>query len=418
MDRVAVVGGGLAGLVAARRLAERGIDVELFEATDRLGGRVGSDELDGFILDRGFQVLFPSYPAVRRELDLDALALRSFAPGAVLARPNERSVLADPFRDPGAVTASLFNREVTFEDKLRVLWLRHRLASRSTEEILTHDDRTIATALEDWGFSEKFRRAFAAPFLGGITLDRELSTAAFVFEYAFKMLATANAAVPAAGMQAIPDQLAARAREAGASIHLSRPVEALAIDDGVILSTDGGDATADAAIVATDPETASRLTGLSDLPTATRGCVTQHFALPSTQHLDCGRRLILNATTDRPNHVALVSAVSERYAPADRRLLSATFLGQPEGTDEALAAEVREALSSWYPEANFAGLELLDTHRIPDAQLVQPPGFRSTVPEPGAPDGPIVLAGDYTRWSAIQGALESGRQAVEALRMT
>ena len=91
MERVAVVGGGLAGLVAARRLAERGLDVSLYEASDRLGGRVGSDRRDGFVLDRGFQVLFPSYPAVQRELDLDALDLRSFPPGATLARPGERA---------------------------------------------------------------------------------------------------------------------------------------------------------------------------------------------------------------------------------------------------------------------------------------------------------------------------------------
>ena len=415
MERVAVVGGGLAGLVTARRLAERGLDVSLYEATDRLGGRVGSDRRDGFVLDRGFQVLFPSYPAVQRELDLAALDLRSFKPGAVLARPGQRSVLADPFRDPGALTATLFNTEVTLGDKLRVLRLKRRLARLSVEDILEHDSRSIETALASWGFSTAFREAFAAPFLGGITLDRSLSSAAFVFEYAFKMLGEANAAVPAGGMQSIPDQLAEDVRAAGATVNLETPVEALrATDAGVECETADGTTSVDGAVVATDPATAADLTGL-DLPTATRGCVTQHFSLPRTQHLDAGRRLILNAEDARPNHVALLSAVADSYTPAGTQLLSATFLGEPDESAEALASSVREAMASWYPENSFADLELLETHRIPTAQLVQAPGFQASVPAPDAPEGPVALAGDYTRWSSIQGALESGRRAERAL---
>jgi phytoene dehydrogenase-like protein len=416
MDRVAVVGGGLAGLVAARRLAERGSDVTLFEATDRLGGRVGSDRVDGFTLDRGFQVLFPAYPAARRELDLEALDLRSFTPGAVIARPGTRSILADPLRDPRALAPTLFNREVTTGDKLRVLRLRRDLARRSTEEIRRHDGRSIETALAARGFSTAFRRAFAAPFLGGITLDRSLSAAAFVFEYAFKMLGQANAAVPVAGMQAIPDQLAEAVRAAGATVRLATRVAGLAAGaDGVRVTPADVTAAVDGAVVATDPTTAAALTGVDGIPTETNGCVTQHFALPATQHLDLGRRLLLNAADARPNHVALLSAVADSYAPEGKRLLSATFLGTPAESDEALASEVRQALASWYPENSFADLELLATHRLPDAQLAQPPGVRSTLPSPDAPEGPVVLAGDYTRWSSIQGALESGRQAERTL---
>lgn len=416
MDRVAVAGGGLAGLVAARRLAERGIDVILHEATDRLGGRVGSDRADGFVLDRGFQVLFPAYPAVRRELDLVALDLQSFKPGAVIARPGRRSVLSDPIRDPRALSATLFNTEITLGDKLRVLRLQRALAGRSTEEVLDHDDRSVGAALADRGFSRAFREAVAAPFLGGLTLDRELASAEFVFEYAFKMLAASNAALPAEGMQAIPDQLAAAGREAGVTVRLDSPVEAVQpTEAGVEVASPAGVETVDGAVVATDPATAAALTGLEGIPTATRGCVTQHFGLPTTQALDLGRRLLLNAADDRPNHVALLSAVADSYAPAGQQLLSATFLGVPDETDEALAAEVREALAAWYPENSFAALSLLATHRIPNAQLVQLPGFREGVPAPDAPDGRVVLAGDYTRWSSIQGALESGRRAERTL---
>src|SRR6056297_2575727 len=100
MTEVVVAGGGLAGLVAARHLAAAGHDVTLYEAEETVGGRVRTVEADGFVMDRGFQVLFTAYPAARRELDYDGLDLRYFAPGAVLARPGRRSVLADPIRDP------------------------------------------------------------------------------------------------------------------------------------------------------------------------------------------------------------------------------------------------------------------------------------------------------------------------------
>ena len=130
MTDAAVVGGGLAGLVAARTLADRGRDVTLFERADSVGGRVRSRDVEGFTLDRGFQVMFTAYPAVRRELDLDALELRYFKPGATIARPGQRATLSDPLRDPAALTASLFNREVTFADKLRTLKLRQELTSQ------------------------------------------------------------------------------------------------------------------------------------------------------------------------------------------------------------------------------------------------------------------------------------------------
>jgi phytoene dehydrogenase-like protein len=436
MTEVVVVGGGLAGLVAARTLADQDRDVTLFEQEGSVGGRVRSRTVEGFTLDRGFQVLFTAYPAVQRELDLDALELRSFKPGATIARPGQRSTLADPLGDPAALSASLFNREVSFRDKLRTLKLRRELTTQSVETALAHDDQSIAAFLADRGFSARFREHFAAPFYGGITLDRSLSTSRAIFEYTFKMLSEGRTAVPADGMGAIPEQLAARARDAGVTIHTGTPVESVDHDgdsvngdsgngasgdgntgdgdSGVTVTTRGETVTADAAIVATDPPTAKELTGVDAIPTATRSCVTQHFRLPATQHFTSGKRLVLNAADDRPNHVAPMSAAAPELAPDDEKLLSATFLGKQEQSDETLAEEVREALASWYPENQFSGLELLATDRIDVAQFDQPPGFRDSLPGVDEPEGAVYLAGDYTRWSSIQGAMESGREAALA----
>lgn len=421
MTDVLVAGGGLAGLVAARHLAEDGLDVTVFENEPTVGGRVRTTREDGFIYDRGFQVVFDSYPAVQRELDVDALDLRRFAPGATLARPGERSVIADPFRDPRTMTQTVFNREITLGDKLRVLKLRGELAGREEADIFdpVGPDRTIEAALADRGFSRAFGKRFVAPFYGGITLDRSLSTDARIFEYTFARLADGSAAVPADGMAAIPEQLARRAREAGAQIETGATVESIESDgvgeaaktgDDVAVTVDGETITAAGAVVATDPETAADLTGV-ETPTTYRGCTTVYASLPSGTPLDTGRRLLLNVEDDRPNHVAPMSTVASEYAPEGQQLLAATFLGVPEADDETLFEETKDTLSRWYPERSFANLEHRRTERVPFAQIDQPPGFQSGLPDPDEPDGPVVLAGDYTRWSSIHSALESGRIA-------
>jgi protoporphyrinogen oxidase len=172
---------------------------------------------------------------------------------------------------------------------------------------------------------------------------------------------------------------------------------------------------ADTVIVATDPPTARELTGVESIPTEALGCVTQHFALPETQRLDTGSRLLLNAADGRPNTVAPMSAASGSYAPDGQQLLSATFLGRQDADDGELAGEVEAALSSWYPENQFSDLDVLATDRIDFAQYPQRPGFRRELPDVDDPEGPVYLAGDYTSWSSIQGAMESGRAAARAV---
>lgn len=418
MTDVIVAGGGLAGLVAARHLADEGVAVTLFERDDRLGGRVRSDHRDGFTFDRGFQVVFSSYPAVVAELDREALSLRPFAPGATLARPGQRTTVADPFADLLAGVETLFNRDITIRDKLRVLRLRWELLRASAKELLDNDGQTIESYLEARGFSERFRERFAAPFYGGITLDRSLSSARAIFEYTFKMLAQGAAAIPAAGMGAIPDQLAARARASGVTVETGTPVESVRAEgqgEGVTVETSAETVDADAAVVATDPESARELTGCERIPTASRGCVTQYFSLPERQRLDTGNRLLLNVGDSRPNQVAVLSAAAPEYAPDGSHLLSATFLGEQSADDERLAAEVAESLAAWYPEHSVAGLELLRTDRVEFAQFAQPPGFRAELPDVDEPTGQLYLAGDYTEWSAIQGAMESGRRAAQSV---
>lgn len=412
-----VVGGGLAGLVTARRLAEAGHDVTLFEERDELGGRVRSRTVEGFTCDRGFQVLFDAYPAVQRELDLDALSLRSFAPGGVICRPGKRSTLSDPLRDPGALLPSAFSREVSMADKLRTLWLRIRLTRGDWPDFDT-PDRSVREYLREAGFSKKFVENFAAPLYGGITLDRSLATSANVFEYTFRAMSLGRIVVPADGMAAIPAQLAERARSAGVNVRTSVAVDDLDVGgQSVTLATESGDREFDAAVVATDPPTARDLAGVESIPTEGPGVVTQHYRLPGPE-LDAGTRIMLNAGSEAPNTVTQLSAVAPEYGDeSDDALLAASFVddGARDRPADELTAQTREALSSWYPERDVSGLEPIATDRIQFAQFAQAPGAHARLPDADDPAGPVFLAGDYTRWSSVQGALESGRRAAAAV---
>ena len=416
---VVVVGAGLSGLVTARHLADAGVDVTVFERREAVGGRVRTHRVDGFTIDRGFQVLFTAYPAVRRELDLDALDLHAFSPGAVIARPGERSVLSDPLRDPFSLTDSIFNREVTTTDKLRTLALRQHVGGRDEAEIFGSPDAPIDDYLRDWGFSDRYVDNFVAPFYGGITLDRSLSTSKRVFEYTFKAMSEGSIALPADGMAAVPAQLADRARDAGATLHLDEAVAAVSPDgDGVAVETESRTLDADAVVVATDPRTARRLTGVASIPTTARSSTTLYCALPDDTPLDDKRKIHLNAAADRPNIVVPLSSVAPSYAPDDRTLFAATFLGGDAlDTDEAdLLDATRDALAVWYPERLFGSLDAVHTERIEFAQFAQPPGVHDDLPDTRDPTGPVYLAGDYTTWSSIQGAMRSGREAAAAVR--
>ncbi|WP_128477816.1 NAD(P)/FAD-dependent oxidoreductase [Halorussus pelagicus] len=414
MTEVVVAGGGLAGLVAARRLADAGADVRLYERHHDLGGRVRSLRRDGFVFDRGFQVLFTAYPAVERELDLDALDLRYFKPGAVVARPGERSTLSDPFRDVDAALETVLNRDVTFRDKLKILQLRRELADESDRDIFRGRDATTREYLRERGFSEQFLDNFAAPFYGGITLDRSLETSKKVFEFTFKMLTVGRIAVPARGMAAVSEQLAEAAREAGVEVVTDETVTDLDANGHSPKLELGRDSTsADAVVVATDPKQARELTGVESIPTDAKGCVTQYYAFDGPE-LDAGKRLLLNAESDAPNQIAQLSAVAPEYAPEDRNLLSATYLGVADDPEEDLADETARTLDAWYPERNL-DLELLHTSRVEFAQFAQPPGVHGRLPDVAAPAGPVYLAGEYTDASSLNAAMVSGRKAANAV---
>jgi hypothetical protein len=406
-----VVGAGLAGLTCAKVLRERGVEVAVLEASDGVGGRVRTDEQDRFLLDRGFQVYFTSYPVAGRHLDYGALDFRNFDSGVIVRRGSEMSVLSDPLRDPKALVPSLLSDAATLGDKLRTL----EMVARTTEVGISagaedgEADTSTLEYLKTADLSRRYIDSFFRPFYGGIMLNRELTTSARVLRFTLRMLASGRTVVPALGMGEIPCQLASHLQEG--EIQLSSPVDVLLREGERVVGvrSAGKEHEADAVVVSTDAPTAGALTGEA-VPEGSVGEACMYY---ETDGLGSGKKILLNAEDGAfVNNAVEMSNISEKYAPPDRHLLYAVALTGMDLPDEDLYRRGIEDLSRWYPGADFRPLGL---RRILYGQFAQPPGVHSSLPENRTQTPGLVIAGEYTEDSSINGSMLSGEKAARAV---
>jgi phytoene dehydrogenase-like protein len=397
-----VIGAGLSGLAAAVRLHEAGREVLVLDASDGVGGRVRTDRVDGFLLDRGFQVYLDAYPESGALLDLAALDLRPFEPGALVWRKGKLRRLMDVFRRPASLFESALAPIGTPLDKLRVARLRARLLRKPLDEIWSERPRTTIDLLRAEGFSEDMVDHFFRGFYGGIFLEDLLVTSSRMFEFTFAMFSRGSATLPAAGMQAIPEQLAARLP--ASTLRLRCPVRS--VEEGRV-ETEAGEIRAKTILLATDGTTAATLVPGRSAPRWNR-TTCLYFAAPEAPFHD--RLIALRGDrTGLIHHLCVPSNVSPSYSPDGRALVSVSLIG---GTCEEadLEGRVRQELLDWFGPAAEAW-ETLATYSIPRALPADPPGHRSGQ----IPAGAIQVCGDHTRSASIEGAIGSGRLAAETI---
>ncbi len=403
---VIIVGAGLAGLRCAGVLSERGIPWQLIESQDGPGGRVRTDYIDGFQLDRGFQVLLTAYPQAQAALDYETLDLRSFEPGALIKLPEGFRRVSDPRRRPATALSTLRAPIGSLGDKLRIAWLRRRLGRMSIDDVWRRPERTTREALADYGFGPEIVERFWRPLLAGIQLDASLTTSSRMFDFVFKMLANGDSALPAAGIQAIPDQLAAKL-PAG---QMRYGTTVVAVDPGGVWLEDGELVRGRHVVVATDGPTASRLVPLVPTPPSNRvACL--YFAAerpPVDEPI-----LVLNGEGEGVvNNLCVPSVVAPSYAPAGVSLVSVSVLDTTSDTEQ-LETAVRDQLRGWFGR-RVDTWRLLRRYNIAHAQpRLRPPALAT--PQRTIEFDGVFCCGDHRDNASIDGALQSGARTADAV---
>lgn len=402
---VVIVGAGLAGLSAGRYLVRAGIDVHIVEASDGVGGRVRSDVVDGFILDRGFQVLLTAYPELKRQFDIASLDLKSFDPGALVWLDSKGHVVADPLRQPLSLVSTVTAPIGSPLDKARIASLRLRTRRGQAADLLRGNDISTVHMLQGRGFSKKMIRSFFTPLVGGIQLDPELTASRRMFDIIFRMLSEGDAAVPAFGMGQIPQQLASHIPND--RIHLDSPVTHVV--PGTVSLKDGRTIRCTNIVVATEGPAASALLGLEPVASRPAGCV--YFAADSAP--TSSKLIILDGTGDGPVlNIAVMSNVSRHYAPSGQHLIAAAIPGERSVSDPDLESSARAQLRAMFG-ASVDSWRHLRTYHIAHGQPDQSPPFR---PRQGVSLGEgLFVCGDHRDTASIQGALFSGRRCAEAI---
>lgn len=403
-----VVGAGVSGLVCALELARRGMSVQVLEASDDVGGRVRTDLVDGFLLDRGFQVLLTAYPEARRWLNYAGLDLHPFEPGAIVRFAGKFHCITDPIRRPSRIVATALAPVGTLRDKLLIAQLRQELVGATIDEVLTALETPTIDYLRGYGFSEEIIERFFRPFLAGIFLEPELATSSRMFRFVFRMFSLGYAALPSGGMQAIPRQLAAALAEGSLRFH----AKVAGVGDGWVRLEGGEELQARAVVVACDPVAAAGLLSEGEVRHAMRSVMCLYFAA-NRAPLELPF-LVLNGDGAGPiNNVCVPSVVAPGYAPSGMHLVSVTVLEPSAGEDSTLSS-VREQLGSWFgPEAN--AWQHLRTYTI-----------REALPDQSLPSGGVEQAGvrvrsglyvcgDHRASASLNGAMLTGRRAAEAV---
>jgi len=400
---VVVVGAGLAGLRAATRLAEAGRDVVVLEAGDAVGGRERTDIVDGFRLDRGFHVVNPAYPAVRRWVDVDALALRRF-PVAVGVRLEDRLArVAHPLRHPSSIAETLRSGLVRPADLMALArWAAPTVVSARAAK--TGPDRALVEAWDRAGLRGPLRESVLEPFLAGVLADDRQETSDAFVRLLIRSFALGRPGVPAAGIGALPAQLAETARRAGAGIRLAhRVVSTRPRARGWHVGIEGQDAiTARAVVIATGLDPAL------DVPLPRpRGLQTWWFATPAAPSSDAALRVDGRRRGPIVN-TAIMTNTAPTYAPRSQHLIQATCVMPSAASEVGIRRQLAEI---W--EADTRGWRLLRRDDIAGALPAQDPPLRLRRPVRMG-DGRYV-AGDHRDTASIQGALVSGQRAAEAV---
>ncbi|MBO0935723.1 FAD-dependent oxidoreductase [Fibrella sp. HMF5335] len=414
---ILIVGAGMAGLTCANYLHRQGRDVLLLDAADAVGGRVRTDVVNGFRLDRGFQILLTAYPEARQLLNYSALDLQLFRSGARIHHDEAGNKdhwmrLLNPFKEPFSVFETLVSPVGTLPDKIRIVNLIRQVQGLSTEDMFGQPATTTLTYLHEQGFSEQMINRFFRPFFGGVFLEDDLTTSSNFFQFCFKNFFLGDAAVPALGIGEIPAQLARSLPDN--SIRLSTPVAHVSAKT-VTLAT-GETLTGEAVVLAVDAASAARLLG-RPAPTeqAFNHTTCTYFSAPAgtrPDSLKVDKLLMLNTKRSSAVHnLTVISDIAPAYAPAGQLLISVSTQGMTRVDESALTSQLRTELTDWFGES-VRGWQHLRTDHIPQALPTYGP---NAIHQPLQLGDGLYQCGDQTAYPSLNAAMQTGRLVAEKI---
>ena len=331
-----IIGAGISGLTAAKVLEEKGFYPVVLEATDRVGGRVKTDVINGHQMDHGFQVLLTGYPAAQRYLNYEKLNLQKIAPGAAIFKNKKQKIIGDPLRDLFFLLPTLFSGIGNFQDKIKILQLNAELKKKSLLAIFSTPSEKTSTYLTKFGFSEGMISNFFKPFFSGIFLETKLETSSRMFEFVYKMFGEGYATIPKSGMEAIPKQLLKQLKKTTFKYN----TKVAEVNEGEIVLEDQTKIKSHYTLIATQ---ANRLLPhLNRQSISWKSCVNFYF---ETDKRTIKKPLIglISQQDSLVNNIFYTTSIATK-TKAKKELLSVTVIETQNLKEEALLQQVKKEL--------------------------------------------------------------------------
>jgi protoporphyrinogen oxidase len=403
---VIIIGAGIAGLTAAKFLKQFGFSIKIFEASDGVGGRVRTFKKDGFLLDKGFQVLLGAYPVAKEILDFKALKLKPFLSGAKVLHHNGISNVVDPLRQPSGLFETIFSPIGNLKDKLLMLKLKLVLYTKNVEQIFEEEEQSTKAFLMQYGFSEKMITNFFVPFLGGIFLEKELTTSSRMFNFVFKMFGEGEALLPEEGIQAIPNQLA----EGLQADELFLNTRVAHINKNEITLDNGSLYEADYILIATNE--LNLPTFKVKEPGNFRKVLNLYFKTKTKPFTDALIGLVAKPNC-LVNNIAVLDNVSPSYNTGDQFLISLSIIDNIFNVSlEEIINKSKDELSFWFDVSDW---EYVDKFEINYALPNQDSIIYKPKPESLVIDTNIYICGDYLTNGSLNAAMLNGKTTADLI---